>query len=137
MFLADSSVNSWVFDTGPVAHICNSMQSLTRIRNIARGEMDLRVGNKARVAALAVGTLPLLLPSGFIMELNNCYYVPAMSRNIISASCLMAEGYKFIIENNGCSIFLNEVFYGYASVLNGLFIFVAYECLFFAFCKCS
>ena len=78
--------------------------------------MDLRVGNKARVAALSVGTLPLLLPSGFIMELNNCYYVPSMSRNIISASCLMAEGYKFIIEDNGCSIFLNVVFYGYAAV---------------------
>ena len=58
VFIADSSVNSWVFDTGSVAHICNSMQSLTRIRNIARGEMDLRVGNKAKVAALAVGTLP-------------------------------------------------------------------------------
>ena len=34
-----------------------------------------------------------------------------MSRNIISASCLMAEGYKFIIEDNGCSIFLNEISY--------------------------
>ncbi|MBJ4058668.1 hypothetical protein JGD43_25450, partial [Salmonella enterica subsp. enterica serovar Goldcoast] len=84
--------------------------------------MDLRVGNKERVVALAVGTLPLFLPSGFIMELNNCYYVTAMSRNIISASCLMAEGYKFIIENNGCSIFLNDMFYGNAPVLNGLFI---------------
>ena len=56
------------------------------------------------------------------MELNNCYYVPAISRNIISASCLMAEGYKFIIENNGCSVYLNEMFYGYAPVLNGLYI---------------
>ena len=62
--------------------------------------------------------------SRFIMELNNCYYVPAISRNIISASCLMAEGYKFIIENNGCSIFLNEMFYGYAPVLNVLFILI-------------
>ena len=122
VFLADSSVNSWVFDTGSVAHICNSMQSLTKNRRVARGEMDLRVGNKEKVAALAVGTLPLLLPSGFIMELNNCYCVPAMSRNIISTSCLMAEGYEFIIKNNGCSIFLNEMLYGYAPVLNGLYI---------------
>ena len=57
-----------------------------------------------------------------MLELNNCYYVPAISRNIISASCLMAEGYKFIIENNGCSIFLNEIFYGYAPVLKGVLV---------------
>lgn len=45
-----------------------------------------------------------------------------MSRNIISASCLLAEGYKFIIEDNGYFIFLNKMFYGYAPVVNGLFI---------------
>ena len=32
IFLADSYVNSWVFDTGSVAHICNSMQGLIRTR---------------------------------------------------------------------------------------------------------
>src|SRR6185312_12773916 len=30
IFLADSYVNSWVFDTGSVAHIYNSMQGLTK-----------------------------------------------------------------------------------------------------------
>ena len=56
------------------------------------------------------------------MELDNCYYVPALSRNIISASCLMRQGYEFSIKDNGCSIYLNEMFYGFAPVKNGLFI---------------
>ena len=30
IFLADSYVNSWVFDIGSVAHICNSIQGLTK-----------------------------------------------------------------------------------------------------------
>ena len=30
IFLADSIINSWVFDTGSVAHICKSMQGLVR-----------------------------------------------------------------------------------------------------------
>jgi hypothetical protein len=30
IFLADSYTNSWVFDTGSVAHICNSMQGMIR-----------------------------------------------------------------------------------------------------------
>ena len=55
IFLADSYVNSWVFDTGSVAHIYNSMQGMTKSKSVERGEVDFRVGNNARVAALAVG----------------------------------------------------------------------------------
>ena len=51
------------------------MQGLVRARCVAQGEIDIRVGNKARVVALEVGTMQLQLPSGFIMELNNCYSV--------------------------------------------------------------
>ena len=32
---------------------------------------------------IAVGTLPLHLPSGLVLDLNNCYLVPALSMNII------------------------------------------------------
>jgi hypothetical protein len=46
---------------------------MIRIRSVERGEVDFRVGNNARVAALTVGTMQLHLSSGFIMELNNCY----------------------------------------------------------------
>jgi hypothetical protein len=86
IFLADTIINSWVFDTGSVAHICISTQGMIRSRSIERGEVDFRVGNNARVAALTVGTMQLHLPSRFIMELNNCYFVPSLSRNILSPS---------------------------------------------------
>jgi hypothetical protein len=82
ILIADSFANSWVFDTRSVAHICNSIQGLTRSRNVARGEIDFRVGNNARVAALSVRTMQLHLPSEFIMELNNCYFVPSLSRTL-------------------------------------------------------
>ena len=122
IYLADAPNSSWVYDTGSVIHICNSLQGLVRTRSVARGEVDIRVGNKARVAALEVGTMQLHLPSGFIMELNNCYYVPVLSRNIISASCLMRQGYESNIKNNGCSLYLNDMFHGFAPVQDGLFI---------------
>ena len=67
------------------------MQGLVRTRRVAQGEIDIRVDNEARVAELEVGTMQLQLPSGFILELNNCYYIPALGRNIISASCLMSQ----------------------------------------------
>jgi urease accessory protein UreH len=62
ILIADSFVNCWVFDTGSVAHICISMQGLTRSRSMARGEVDFHVGNNARVAALSVRTMQLHLP---------------------------------------------------------------------------
>ncbi|KAK9036819.1 hypothetical protein V6N11_021746 [Hibiscus sabdariffa] len=48
-----STSSSWVLDTGCCSHICTSVQGLHTRRNLAKGDVDLRVGNGARVAALA------------------------------------------------------------------------------------
>ena len=71
---------------------------------------------------IAVDTLPLLLPSGLVLDLNNCYLVPALSMNIISGSCLVRDGYSFKSENNGCSIYMSNIFYGHAPLMSGLFL---------------
>ncbi|XP_066382580.1 uncharacterized protein [Miscanthus floridulus] len=63
IFLTNSYINSWVFDTGSVAHICNTMQGMIRSRSVEKGEVDFRVGNNARVTALNVETMQLHLPS--------------------------------------------------------------------------
>ncbi|WJX67634.1 hypothetical protein P8452_52084 [Trifolium repens] len=117
-----STSTSSVLDTGCGSHICTNVQDLKESRELARGEVDLRVGNGARVAALAVGTYDLALPSGLIIQLKNCYYVPAISRNIISVSCLDKFGFSFIIKNNCCSIYLNDIFYASAQMYNGLYV---------------
>ena len=83
----------------------------------------MRVGNGSKVDVIAVGTLPLHLPSGLILDLNNCYYlVPALSMNIISGSCLMRDDYSFKSENNSCFIYVSNTFYGRAPLMNGLFL---------------
>ena len=56
------------------------------------------------------------------LYLNNCYLVPALSMNIISGSCLMGDGYSFKSENNGCSIYMSNIFYGHAPLISGLFL---------------
>ena len=80
------------------------------------------MGNNARVAALIVRTMQLHLPSGFIMELNNCYFVPSLCPNIMSPSCLKKDGYSFASENNGCVISKNNMFMAFAPIVNGLFV---------------
>ncbi|KAK1695496.1 hypothetical protein QYE76_012193, partial [Lolium multiflorum] len=57
-------------------------------RRLLKDEVTMRVGNGSKVDVIAVGTLPLHLPSGLVLSLNNCYFVPALSMNIISGSCL-------------------------------------------------
>ena len=82
----------------------------------------MRVGNGSKVDVIAVGTLPLHLPSVLVLDLNNCYLVPALSMNIISGSCLMRDGYSFKYENNGCSIYMSNIFYGHAPLMSGLIL---------------
>ena len=72
-----------------LAHICNPNHGLWIKRRLAKDEVTMRVGNGSKVGVIAVGTLPLHLPSGLVLDLNNCYLVPALTMNIISGSCLM------------------------------------------------
>ena len=62
IYLSGSTGSTWVYDTRSIVHICNSMQGLARSRSVARGEVDIRVGNKTRVAALRVGVMQIQLP---------------------------------------------------------------------------
>ena len=45
-----------------------------------------------------------------------------MYRNIIYVSCLDKKGFEFIIKNNKCSIYHDNVFYGYAPWNHGLYV---------------
>ena len=89
MYLTSTRSSSWVFDTGAVAHNCNSKQELRNKRRLAKDEVTMRVGNGSKVDVIAVGTLPLHLPTGLVLNLNNCYLVLALSMNIVSGSRLM------------------------------------------------
>ena len=115
-------VVAWVFDTGSVAHICNSKQGLRIKWRLSKDEVTMRVGNSSKVDVIVVCTLPLHIPLGLILDLNNCYLVPALSMNIISGSCLMWDSYSFKLENNGCSIYMSNIFYGHAPLMSDLFL---------------
>ena len=83
----------------------------------------MRVGNGSKVDVIAVGTLPLHLPSRLVLDMNNL--VPALSMNIMSGSCLVQDRYSFKSENNGCSIYMSNIFYGHAPLKTGLFLLMS------------
>ena len=65
--------NIWVYD----------MQGLRNSRKLTKGESDLRVGNGARVVAIALWTYVLNLNSDLCLNLENCCYVPTLTKNIV------------------------------------------------------
>ena len=89
VYLTNARSSAWVFDTGSVAHICNSKQGLRIKRRLAQDKVTMRVENGSKVDVIAIGTLPLHLPTGLVLNLNNCYLVLAMSMNIVYGSCLI------------------------------------------------
>jgi hypothetical protein len=104
-------------------HSCKSLQGLSLTRRFAKGELDVHVSNEAKVAAITVGTFHLPLPSGLVLKLNNCYYISALCKNIISSLCLEeVGGYEIIIKNKHCSIYYNGIFYAHCPFVNELYV---------------
>jgi hypothetical protein len=122
IIIAISSNDSWVFDTGSMIHTCKSLQGLSLTRRFAKGELDVHVGNGAKVAAIAVDTFHLPIPSGLVLELNNCYCIRALCKNIISSCLEEVDGYEIIIKNKRCSLYYNGIFYARCPLLNGFYV---------------
>ena len=51
VYLTSARSNTWVFDTGSVAHICNSKQELRDKRDLEKDEVTMRVGNGTRLTS--------------------------------------------------------------------------------------
>ena len=83
VYLTRARISTWVFGTGSVAHICNSKQGIWIKRRLAKDEVTMHVGNGSKVDVIAIGTLPLQIPTGLVLDLNNFYFVPALSMNMI------------------------------------------------------
>ena len=124
VYLTNSCSSTCVFDSGSIAHICNLKQGLRIKQRLAKDKVTMRIGNGSKVDVIVVGTLPLHLPSRLVLDLNNYYLVPTLSMNIILGSRLVRDGYSFKSENNGCSVYMSNIFYGHARLKSGLFLHI-------------
>ena len=62
------------------------------------------------------------VPSRLLLNLDECYYVPALTKNIIYVSFLNKKGFHFTFRINDCSIMLNDVLYASGTLYNGIHI---------------
>jgi hypothetical protein len=95
--LCRNSIRGGPFEEEKEALESNSRQEFYTRRALRRGERSFRVTNS--IKAEAIGELPLELNNGFILRLHNILYVPSLSRNLISVSCLDDDGYDCQFDN--------------------------------------
>ncbi|KAK9168418.1 hypothetical protein Syun_000558 [Stephania yunnanensis] len=74
-----------------------------------------------RSHVVAVGTCILKLSSGFILNLDNVFYVPNFSRNLISVSKLLYLGFRFNFSRTSFDLIFKSNIVGHGTLLNGLF----------------
>ncbi|KAJ9539252.1 hypothetical protein OSB04_031985 [Centaurea solstitialis] len=102
-------------------HICNHLQRFTRRETLRKDRSNLRVGEGTPLIAEAVGSYSLSLPSGLVLELENCYYVPKMIKNVLSFDLLVDQGFYYKYDYKMLSVFKNNIFYFKATPVNGLY----------------
>ena len=98
-----------------------SLQNMKISWMLGQNETVLTFTNGATVAAIAIGTCRVLLPSEHVIVLSNCLYYERSARNIISVSRLIKENYEFSFINDMCSILHNRKVIGSTKLTNGLF----------------
>ncbi|KAJ9541549.1 hypothetical protein OSB04_028055 [Centaurea solstitialis] len=116
-----TSYGSWVIDTGSGNHICNHLQGFTRRKTLRKDHSNLRVGEGTPLIVEAVGSYSLSLPSGLVLELDNCYYIPNMIKNVLSFDLLVDQGFYYKYDYKMISVFKNNIFYFKATPVNGLY----------------
>ncbi|GJU40943.1 MAK10-like protein [Tanacetum coccineum] len=77
------------------------------------------LGNGVRVQA--IGSYDLVLPNGLVICLDNCHYVPTITRGVVLVSCLVNNGFTQCFMDYGISVSKNGVLYFNAISSNGIY----------------
>ena len=119
--LAEVPSNTWWIDSEATTHVTNLMQGFLTTRKPKESEKFLYMGNRLQVGVIAVGTYCLLLETGHRIDLLNTFYVPSISRNLVSLSKLDATGYSILFTSGQLSLMLNSVTVGSGILCDGLY----------------
>ena len=99
---------------------------LTKARKLKEKEFTLRVGNGESVSAEAVGEACLVFGNKYLL-LDNVYFIPNISRNLISVSESYKQSFAICFNNNEIIVLRNGVQICCAKLENGLYVLHPFE----------
>jgi hypothetical protein len=104
--------NTWWLDSATTTHVSNTMQGFLLIQAINPNENFMLMGNRVRASIKAIGTYRLFLNTNHHLDLFQTFYVPSISRNLVSLPKLDLDGYFINFGNKSFSLFKNTSFVG-------------------------
>ena len=84
--------NPWCVDSGCTNHICNTLQGFEETRKLNEGDLFLTLAD-GRIILVVVAKVFNLCFRSRVLILKDCFYVPNVCRNLISATYLGKHGY--------------------------------------------
>ena len=102
------TTDTWCVDTGATNHIYNSLQGFQETRGLAKGKINLLMGDTSCVTAVAMGVVTLYFEGGKFFILDVCLYVPEVRRNLVSVFCLSCNGYSSVFNKNSVFVKYNN-----------------------------
>ena len=112
----------WTIDSIATKHVVRDRVGFVEYRRIPVGSRDIKVGNKASVEVLGIGTYKLELQGGRTLLLQDVLYAPKIRMNLLFVVTMLSIGFRFIFENNYVLLHLGTVYYGCGFISNGFLI---------------
>ena len=78
------------------------------------------MGYKEKVPMEVIGTYRLILDTGYLLDLMDTFYVPSITRNLISLAKFDVAGYSFKFWNACFSLFKRTFMIGSGTLYDGL-----------------
>ena len=91
--------SDWWIDTGANVHVCADINVFSSYK-VTRDCSVLMGNDPLHAYVLGTGTVYLKFTSGKIVQLKNVQHVPSMSKNLVSGSLLLRDGFKVVLESN-------------------------------------
>lgn len=86
--------SEWYVDSGASHHMCSCESAMFNFHNTERSEVSVANGDKLFTAGS--GCVRVQLKDNCVQTINNVYYVPNLSGNLLSVSVLVKKGYKVV-----------------------------------------
>ncbi|KAH7866788.1 hypothetical protein Vadar_024998 [Vaccinium darrowii] len=119
--LVEVPSNTWWIDYGATTHITNSLQGYLSTRKPGESDRFVYMGNRLKAEVLAVGTYRLVLETGHQINLEDTFYVPSISRNLVSLSRLDCSGYSVSFGCRKLNLMFNSIMVGSGDLCDGLY----------------
>ena len=97
------------------------MQGFLSTRTIKPNENFVFMRNREKVLVEVVGTYHLILDIVFHLDLIDTFYVPSISRNLVSLSKLDVAGYSFKFRNGCFSLYKRTCLIRFGTLYDGLY----------------